>query len=180
MMRFLLYFLVLTLLTLNTNIICAEKSSLIFENLFKHWTIDFNNKNLSKSCALFSKHVSASYQGQPRKNYRLICDGFKRIFAQKNKRYRYKFNLNNVYHCKNLAAVRITWFLEIQQNHKTITKIRDEGLDILQKNAHGNWQIINFIAYPIKKQMKHQTRSSKLCVYQYETTRLDKPDILLL
>ena len=86
--------------------------------LFSHWTTAFNHKDLSATCALFAKNVSANYRGVPRKNYASICAGFKKIFHNSNTQYRYQFRLHQIYRAQDLAAVRITWYLQILEKGK--------------------------------------------------------------
>jgi len=126
----------------------AKNDTVIFQQLFSDWTEAFNQKDLSRSCALFSKKVVANYQGVPEKNYSSICDGFKKIFEEKDKRYQYRFKLHHVYRSNTLAAVRITWYLNISENDKPISEVQDEGIDIFEKNEQGQWEIVNYIAFP--------------------------------
>lgn len=126
------------------------KEKAVFHDLFENWTKGFNNKDLTVSCALFSKSVIADYRGVPQKNYDDICNGFQKIFKDPNRKYQYRFKLHDVYHSGDLAAVRITWYLvvEEQENNKKVTHtIQDEGLDVLEKNKDGKWQIVNYIGY---------------------------------
>lgn len=117
------------------------------EILFKSWTRAFNQKDLTNTCLLFSKSVIADYQGIPQKNYVSICDGFKKIFNQSKLSYQYHYKIHHIYRSDNLAAVRITWYLDIYENNKKISATKDEGLDVLEKNKQDNWQIVNYLAY---------------------------------
>ena len=125
----------------------TEKDTALFQSLFTDWTKAFNQKDLEKSCALFAKNMVGNYRGIPQKDYSSICEGFKKIFQEANKQYQYQFKLHQVYRSQNLAAVRITWYLTITENGKEISKIQDEGMDILEQNAEGKWQIVNYLAY---------------------------------
>ena len=117
------------LLVLSTNVFAES-----FETIFSNWTDAFNRKDLINSCRLFSKDITAHYQGTPVKNYNSICDGFKKIF-QESRKYQYRFKLHEIYRSNNLAAVRITWYLQVTENGKIISKIQDEGIDIFQREA---------------------------------------------
>lgn len=123
-----------------------------FQKLFEQWTQGFNQKNLATSCGLFSTALSANYQGIPPKNYTNVCNGFKKIFQEKNRDYHYHFKINDVYQTQQLAAVRITWYLDIYENKKLISTIQDEGLDVLEQDMNGTWRIINYLAYPVQQQ----------------------------
>ena len=144
-------FLLLTCsLFISTDTIASENSAL-FNQLFSTWTQAFNHKNLAGSCNLFSRNVIADYQGIPTKNYTSICDGFKKIFKE-NRDYRYSYKIKNIYRAHDLAAVRITWYLQISEKNKVITKVQDEGLDIFQLDKQKNWKIINYLGFPTKDQ----------------------------
>ncbi|RDI44540.1 hypothetical protein [Aquicella lusitana] len=122
----------------------------LFENIFTHWTAAFNQKKWPESCHLFSKSLVADYQGYPQKSYDTVCNGFKKVFQETEKDYHYRFKLRDVYRNGNLAAVRITWFLDISENNKNVSSTRDEGIDILQKQSSGEWKIVNYLGYPVK------------------------------
>lgn len=123
----------------------------LFNQIFSEWTNAFNNKDLAKSCELFSPKVVADYQGYPRKNHHTICHGFKKVFLEPDHRYQYSFKLHEIYRANNLAAVRITWYLKVFENDKLKSSTQDEGMDIFEKNSAGKWQIVNYIGYPIIK-----------------------------
>lgn len=125
----------------------TDKDIAVLEKLVKDWTAAFNKKDLNATCSLFSKHIIADYRGLPQKNHAAICDGFKKIFADKLQRYEYKYKIHNIYRLGDLAAIRITWYLHVFQGDKEIATIQDEGMDVLMKNDKDQWQIINYLAY---------------------------------
>ena len=129
-----------------------QNDGVIFEDLFKKWTDAFNRKDIVGSAGLFSRKVVADYQGVPRKNYTTIYYGFKKIFGETKQQYKYRFKLRDLYRSGDLAAVRITWYLDISEEGKPTTTVEDQGLDVLQRNKDGTWQIINCIAYPEKSE----------------------------
>lgn len=121
-----------------------------FQQIFSDWTKAFNEKKFPQVCELFAKSISADYQGSPQKDYNKICDGFKKIFQEKDTIYHNDFKIHHIYSSNAFAAVRITWYLHIYKNGKQTSSIQEEGLDIFQKQANGKWQIVNFIAYPVE------------------------------
>ncbi len=141
------------LLMLTTTLITsagAESLSpdyLMFKRIFAEWTDAFNRKDLAGSCALFSKTVTANYQGAPRKTYSSLCDGFKRVFQDKERRYQYRFKLLDVYRSGDLAVARITWILSIYKDGKRISTTEDLGVDVFKRSAAGKWQIVYYLAY---------------------------------
>lgn len=143
-------FLLLVIVLLTTSSVYANQEKndpLLFEKLFADWTKAFNNKDIVNSCDLFSKSVIANYRGIPPKDYVAICDGFKKIFKEKNRKYRYRFTLHEIYQSFNLAAIRITWYLTVTEKNKPTMVSQDEGMDVLQKNKDGRWKIVNYLAY---------------------------------
>lgn len=139
------------LLLMPTSPLYAEQKSdvTIFQALFEKWTYSFNHQNLPATCNLFSPALSANYQGVAAKNYASICAGFKKIFQETQRHYHYRFKLHHVYHCHDLAVARMTWYLQINEQGKPTSLTRDEGIDVLQKNKQGQWQIVNYLAYPV-------------------------------
>lgn len=133
------------------NVFAAKKSKdyqMIYK-IFSNWTYSFNHKDLLGSCNLFSKELIANYQGAPAKDYMSVCNGFKKIFTEELE-YRYRFKLHHVYRSNKLAVARITWYLKISKQGHLISTVQDEGLDVFKQNNHGDWQIINYLAYPKK------------------------------
>lgn len=127
-------------------------SYLQFEKLFNSWAAAFNNKDLTKSCSLFSKNVIADYQGAPQKDYQEVCDGFANVFKKQDQTYTYQFTLHNVFRSDDLAVVRITWYLKITDKDKLLSTVQDEAIDILREEKPGDWKIINFVGYPTTKE----------------------------
>jgi ketosteroid isomerase-like protein len=118
-----------------------------FNQIFEDWTAAFNRRDLSKSCALFSKSVTANYQGAPRKTYSSLCGGFQKIFGDARRRYRYRFKLQSVYRSGDLAVARITWYLSVYENNRRVSLTEDKGLDVFQKSPQGDWEIVYYLAY---------------------------------
>lgn len=131
----------------STDVLNVKKNEIIFENLFSEWTKAFNNKDLKASCSLFRSDVKAKYRGLPEKNYDDICNGFDKIFKEKNKDYQYSFEVHDVFSQENLAVVRITWYLQIKENGLNKSVVQDEGMDVLEKDQQDRWQIVNYLAF---------------------------------
>lgn len=125
------------------------ENELLFQRIFTAWTNAFNHKELSASCDLFAKEVIADYRGVPQKNYAAICDGFKKIFSDKDRQYQYRFKLHRIYRWGDLATTRITWYLSIFEKGKLVSSMQDEGIDVFVKNKLGEWEIVNYIGYGV-------------------------------
>lgn len=130
-------------------VFAAEKNEnhKLFEGIFSRWTEAFDHKDLPNVCKLFSKHITAKYQGVPTKNYHSLCDGFKKIFSE-SRTYKYSYRIRQVYRNDDLAVVRVTWFLQISEHGKLVSDTQDEGMDVFRKNKNGSWQIVNYLGYP--------------------------------
>jgi ketosteroid isomerase-like protein len=79
--------------------------------------------------------------------YSLLCNGFKKVFRDKNRRYQYRFDLHHVYRSGDLAVARITWYLSIYENGRLISSTEDRGLDVFKRSRHGKWEIVYYLAY---------------------------------
>jgi ketosteroid isomerase-like protein len=120
-----------------------------FQAIFSAWTQSFNEKRFPEVCNLFSRSLSADYQGARTKDYAGICNGFKTIFQEKDVIYHNDFKIHQIVRANDLAAVRITWYLNVYKEGAHVSAIQEEGLDVFQRQANGNWEIVNFIAYPV-------------------------------
>lgn len=128
----------------------SSSDGLMFEKIFSDWTDAFNQRDAAKACKLFSKSVTASYQGVDDKNYTAICGNLKKILAKSDRKYQYSYKIQDVYRSGSLAAVRITWYLQEYMNDKMVSLTVDQGLDVFQQDKDGQWQIVNYVAFPDK------------------------------
>jgi ketosteroid isomerase-like protein len=128
--------------------ITSKKDYSMFNKIFSHWTEAFNQQNLQATCDLFSKSLVADYQGAPQKTYHSLCKSFEDLFQRKNVHYHYSYQIHDIYRKDDLAAVRITWYLTIDENRKKLRSSVDQGLDVFKRESDGQWRIVNYIAYP--------------------------------
>jgi ketosteroid isomerase-like protein len=127
----------------------AAEDRATFQAIFRAWTEAFNEKRFPEVCDLFSKSLTADYQGAEAKDYSGICSGFDRIFQEKGVVYHNDFKIHRIVRARDLATVRITWYLNVYKEGAHFAAIQEEGLDVFQKQENGNWEIVNFIAYPV-------------------------------
>ena len=118
----------------------------VFTRIYDDWTAAFNRKDADEACKLFATHVVADFPGIPTKTYPGICANFRKMFQEANRQYHYRYEFRNVYRSGNLAAIRITWFLTTAEKGQQ-TILVEQGLDVLEKNPAGKWQIVNWISY---------------------------------
>jgi ketosteroid isomerase-like protein len=120
-----------------------------FQAIFSAWTQAFNEKRFPAVCDLFSKALTADYQGAPSKDYSSICSGFEKIFLEKGVAYHNDFRIHQIVRADNVAAVRITWYLDVYKEGAHFSSVQEEGLDVFRQQENGKWEIVNFIAYPV-------------------------------
>lgn len=147
------YFIIIFLINIffSVSYASSENNTEIFEAVFKNWTQSFNQREYPKVCDLFSERLASNYQGSKQKNFESTCEGFKKIFLEKNKRYHNDYQLHQVFMSGSLAVVRVTWYLKIFNHGKCESFTQEEGIDIFEKQKNGDWKIVNFIAYPIAR-----------------------------
>lgn len=118
-----------------------------FDKLYADWTKAFNKKDMAGTMSIFSTSCVASLPDANHKTYDQIRDGFKKLFADKTHTYQYTYDVHNIYHSGDLAAVRITWHLTATSPGKAPEKNNELGLDVLRKDASGAWKIVNWVAF---------------------------------
>lgn len=143
----LFYFLVATSTGALADTPTSGADSKSFDKLYADWTAAFNKKDMVGTMSIFSPTCVASLPDATHKTYDQIDAGFKKLFADKSKSYKYTYDVHNIYHTGDLAAVRITWHLATYENGKLLEKNNEHGLDVLQRDKKGAWQIVNWVAF---------------------------------
>jgi ketosteroid isomerase-like protein len=111
------------------------------------WTEDFNAGNAKEVCGLFAPDLRYDYKGFPERNYQEICDGLHRSLTDQTRRYNYSLIIKETIVSSDLAAVRLTWTLRIDEPDAPPQISQEHGIDIFRKQSDGTWKIIRFIAY---------------------------------
>ncbi|MBI1777507.1 MAG: nuclear transport factor 2 family protein [Proteobacteria bacterium] len=113
------------------------------------WTTAFNTGDTAKVCDLFARDLVASYQGQPERGHEAICALLMKSLTDTSRAYRYSLDLKEIIVSGDLAAVRLTWTLEIDPKNGGPKLVNVEpGLDIFRRQADGSWRIQRYLAYP--------------------------------
>jgi ketosteroid isomerase-like protein len=107
--------------------------------------VDDDKTNKNKPLSSVKQHPAKG--GVLQKDYAGLCNGFKKLLSEENKHYQYRFEIHQVYRSLDLAVVRITWYLTIDEPGKKTALIQDEGLDILQQDGDKHWKIVNFMGF---------------------------------
>lgn len=121
-----------------------------FDKLYADWTKAFNKKDMDGTMSIFSPTCVASLPDAHHKTYDQIRAGFVKLFADKTHNFQYSYDVYNIYHTGDLAAVRITWHLTATSPGKAPEKNNELGLDVLKKDASGAWKIVNWVAFSDK------------------------------
>lgn len=111
------------------------------------WSRDFNAGKSGAVCELFAKDLKYDFRGYPERDYQDICDRLHRSLNNASRRYAYGLDIREVIVEGDLAVVRLSWTLTVRlPNGQTVTSV-EPGMDVLRKDADGQWKIIRYIAY---------------------------------
>ncbi|HWK34337.1 MAG TPA: nuclear transport factor 2 family protein [Hyphomicrobium sp.] len=111
------------------------------------WTRDFNAGKSCVICELFSKDLKYDFRGYPERDYQDVCDRLHRSLNDASRRYAYGLDIREVIVEGDLAVVRLSWTLTVRlPNGQTVTSV-EPGMDVLRKDADGQWKIVRYIAY---------------------------------
>jgi steroid delta-isomerase len=111
---------------------------------FEQWTDDFNAKRGGAICDLFSKDLISTVRGQGEADYATRCDIITRSLADPARGFHYQLDLHEVIVEGNLAVARRTWTLFVTPLNVTVV---EHGIDVLRKEADGQWRIVRFVSY---------------------------------
>ena len=111
------------------------------------WTDDFNARNVAAVCGLFAPDLRYDYKGFPERGYQDICDGLRGSLTDQTRRYHYSLAIKDIVVSADLAAVRLTWILQVTKPDAPPQISREHGIDIFHKTSDGAWKIIRFMAY---------------------------------
>jgi steroid delta-isomerase len=111
------------------------------------WTDDFNAGNTAAVCDLFAPGLRYDYRGFPERGYQDICDGLRGSLTDQTTRYHYSLAVKDIVVSSDLAAVRLTWTLQVTKPGAPPQISQEPGIDIFRKQPDGAWKIVRFIAY---------------------------------
>ncbi len=108
------------------------------------WTDDFNAGRVEPVCDLFSKDLLSTVRGQGDRDYETRCDILTKSLADPARDFHYEVDIHEVIVEGDLAVVRLTWTLFVTSLNVTAI---EPGMDVLRKEADGQWRIIRYLSY---------------------------------
>jgi steroid delta-isomerase len=113
----------------------------------EHWRLDFNARRAAHICDLFAPGLLYDFQGLPEQTYPLLCARLHRALADRTKSFQYGLRIKEVILGRSLAVVRLTWISTVTPSGGQGKTTNEPGLDVFERQADGQWQIIRYLAY---------------------------------
>jgi len=114
------------------------------------WTKAFNDRDADKVCDLFADDVVATVRGAPEAGKAEICGRLRKALAMPDRKLAYASNIHDIIISGDLAVVRLTWTLTMQQGGKT-SVTTDEGMDVFLRDPDGVWRIHRYLAFAVER-----------------------------
>jgi ketosteroid isomerase-like protein len=112
------------------------------------WTSDFNARDDSRICDLFSKDLRYDYRGFPERDYETLCGLLRRSLVDPTKRFAYALDIKEIVVSGDIAIVRLVWTLKVTPPAAASpVESKEPGLDVFRRQANGSWKIVRYIAY---------------------------------
>jgi len=115
----------------------------------QQWTKDFNAGNADAVCKLFAPDLRYDFRGYPERGYDDICTLLHRSLRDESKRYAYTLDIREIIVSGDLAVVRLAWTLAVTLPTGQVVTSIEPGMDVLRKDADGEWKITRYIAFDI-------------------------------
>jgi steroid delta-isomerase len=112
------------------------------------WTSDFNARDASRICDLFSKDLRYDYRGFPERDYETLCGLLRRSLDDRTRQFAYALDIKEIIVSGDLAIVRLVWTLKVTvPGAANAVESKEPGLDVFRRQPDGSWKIIRYIAY---------------------------------
>ncbi len=113
---------------------------------------DFNGHDLTATCGLFADDTVVSYPGRPSKGHTEVCEGFRAVFANPAKSFRYdEPAIREILVDGDLATVALIWTLTVRDSSgRVLETTREDGVDVLRRQPDGQWRIHISHAFPVE------------------------------
>jgi steroid delta-isomerase len=112
------------------------------------WTDDFNKRDASRICDLFTPDLRYDYRGFPERGYDAICSLLRRSLGDPAKTFTYRPDIKEIIVSGDFAVVRLVWTLTVSvAGSSQTTETREPGLDVFRRQADGSWKIVRYMGY---------------------------------
>ena len=126
----------------------TEAARAAISSALEEWRSAFNDRVESHVCDLFAPDLIANYQGQPERDYAALCQLLITSVQDKERAYRYSFDISEILVFGGTAIVRLVWTLEIVKDGARQDLIKEPAIDIFRCQDDGSWKISRYLAYP--------------------------------
>jgi uncharacterized protein (TIGR02246 family) len=123
----------------------AEKA---IRDALTRWTADFNARDASRICDLFTLDLRYDFRGTPERDYNAMCSALHRTLGDWSKTLTYSFDIKEIIVSGDIAIVRLVWTSRVsQEGASQITETKEPGLDVFRRQPDGKWRIARYMAY---------------------------------
>jgi uncharacterized protein (TIGR02246 family) len=126
----------------------TEAARAAISSALQEWRSAFNDRDASRVCDLFAPDLIANYQGQPERDFSALCQLLTTSVQDRERTYRYSFDISEILVFGATAIVRLVWTLEIAKDGAHEDLIKEPAIDIFRCQDDGNWRISRYLAYP--------------------------------
>ena len=125
----------------------GEQAETTIRAALAKWTSDFNARDSSHICDLFSPDLAYDYRGFPERDYATLCGLLHRSLADPTRTFSYALDIREVIVSGDMAVVRLVWTLKVTSGGAKTEESREPGLDVFRRQPDGSWKIARYIAY---------------------------------
>lgn len=123
----------------------AEKA---IRDALTRWTADFNARDASRICDLFSPDLRYDFRGTPERDYNAMCSALHRALGDQSKTLTYSFDIKEIIVSGDMAIVRLVWTSKLSRSDSgQVIETREPGLDVFRRQPDGMWRISRYMAY---------------------------------
>ena len=116
---------------------------------FARWTAAYKNHDLPGTMQIFAPEVRFAFQGGPDTGYAELERGYAAEFKAPATA-EWVGTIDEVQCSGDLAAEFSTWKLVAHQNGTDRILAHNRGMDLLRRNAQGQWRIVRSLNYPLQ------------------------------
>lgn len=125
----------------------VDKEEAAIRAALSKWTSEFNARDPSHICDLFSPDLVYDYRGFPERNYEALCTLLRKSLADRTKTYAYSLDVREIIVSGDIGVVRLVWTLEMTLPGTKTVESKEPGLDVFRKQSDGSWKIMRYMAY---------------------------------